>query len=65
MFVVLTVSAHLAVIGVAFLMPRKSDELLERASTWLTVHNRVLMIVLGAVFGTWLLIKALDGFGVI
>jgi hypothetical protein len=32
---------------------------------WLQRNNRVVVIVLGLVFGTWFLIKALSGFGVL
>jgi hypothetical protein len=38
--------------------------LLGSISDWLTAHNRALMVVIGAVFGTWFVVKALDGLGV-
>lgn len=64
-FVVLASSAQLALIGVAFAAPRRAEVVLGGVSGWLTDHNRALMIVIGAVFGTWFVVKALDGFGVI
>ena len=51
-------------IGVTVFAPARSDALLERASDWLSRHNRVMMIVIGLVFGVWFLIKGLDGLGV-
>jgi hypothetical protein len=64
-FAALTVSSHLALIGTAYLAPRRADTVLGRLSDWLTSHNRELMVGIGAVFGTWFVVKALDGFGVI
>jgi hypothetical protein len=64
-FVVLASSAQLALIGVAIAAPRRAEAVLGRVSDWLTTHNRQLMVVIGAVFGTWFVVKALDGFGVI
>lgn len=64
-FVVLAESVHLAIVGAALVAPDRSAGLLDRASEWLRIHNRVIMIVLGFVFGTWFLIKALDGLGVV
>ncbi|MBK9180975.1 MAG: GAP family protein [Acidimicrobiales bacterium] len=64
-FVVLAVSVNLVLIGIAVVVPSRADLLLDRASEWLTRHNRVIMIVIGFVFGTWFTVKALDGLGVI
>jgi hypothetical protein len=64
-FVVLASSAQLAIIGVAVAAPRRAATLLGGISDWLTAHDRALMVVIGAVFGTWFVVKALDGFGVI
>jgi hypothetical protein len=64
-FVVLASSAQLALIGVSVAAPRRSEVVLDRVSDWLTAHDRLLMIVIGAVFGTWFLIKALDGYGLL
>jgi hypothetical protein len=65
MFVVLASSAQLVLIGVSFAAPRRAEVVLAGVSDWLTAHNRQLMVVIGVVFGTWFLVKALDGFGVI
>lgn len=64
LFVVLASSAQLALIGVAYAAPRRAEVVLGRVSDWLTSHNRQLMVVVGVIFGTWFLVKALDGFGV-
>ena len=64
-FVVLASSAQLALIGLAFAIPRRSEVVLGRVSAWLTTNNGTLMVVVGFVFGTWFLLKALDGFGVL
>jgi hypothetical protein len=64
-FVVLAVSVHLVLVGVAVLAPARADALLDRASDSLTRHNRMIMIVIGVVFGTWFAVKSLHGLGVI
>lgn len=65
LFVVLAESIHLALIGISFAMPSKSEAVLDSTSQWLGRHNRIIMMMLGSVFGTWFMVKALDGFGVI
>jgi hypothetical protein len=65
LFVVLAESIHLALIGISFAMPSKSEVVLDSTSQWLSSHNRTIMIVFGSVFGTWFMVKALNGFGVI
>ncbi len=64
-FVAGALAVHLAVVGVAYLAPARADALLGRASAGLERHNRTIMIGLGLVFGTWFLLKALDGLGVL
>jgi hypothetical protein len=64
-FVALAESIHLAILAIAYAAPDRSDVLLERMADWLKRHNRLLMIGLGAVFGTWFVYKALGGLGVI
>lgn len=64
-FVALSESAQLAVLGVAFVAPHRAEALLTAASAWLAARNRVIVIVLGAVFGSWFLVKALRGFGIL
>lgn len=58
-FAVLASSAQLALIAVAFAAPRRAEVVLGRVSDWLTAHNRELMVVIGAVFGTWFILKAI------
>ncbi len=63
-FVVLATSTHLAIVGAAAFFPSRSKTVLDAVLRWLQDHNRVIMIALGLVFGTWLLIKALHGFAI-
>ena len=62
-FAVLAVSVQLVLIGVTVFAPARSDALLDRASGWLSRHNRVMVIMVGLVFGVWFLVKGLDGLG--
>ena len=64
-FVALAESVMLALIVVAYLLPARSAVILDRVSALLQKYNRALVIGLGLVFGTWFLIKALDGLGVL
>ena len=63
-FVLLSVSTHLAIIAAAAFFPNKSRASLDRSLRWLQDHNRVIMLALGLVFGGWFLVKALHGFGI-
>ena len=63
-FAVLAVSVPLVLIGVTVFAPARSDALLDRASGWLSRNNRVMVIMVGLVFGVWFLVKGLDGLGV-
>ena len=53
------------VVGLAFALPARSAAILDAIMGGLTRYNRVLMIVLGLVFGTWFLVKALTGLGIL
>jgi len=64
-FVVLTESIHLAVLGIAYALPDRSAALLDRISELLKTYSRAIMIVLGLVFGTLFLVKALGGLGIL
>jgi hypothetical protein len=64
-FVTLALSVNLVILGYAAVSPSGSAVALERFAAWLQGNNRVIKIVLGVVFGTWFLIKALSGFGII
>lgn len=65
LFVALTESIHLAVLGIAYALPDRSAALLDRLTELLETYSRPIMIVLGLVFGTWFLIKALGGLGLL
>jgi hypothetical protein len=64
-FVVLAQSVTLVIIGIAYVMPHRAATLLDRISGFLSRNNRLIVIAIGAVFGTWFLIKALNGLGVL
>ena len=64
-FVALAESIHIVVIGLAFAMPTRSAAMLDGIVGFLAGHNRVIMIALGAVFGTWFLVMALNGLGIL
>jgi hypothetical protein len=64
-FVVLTESIHLLVLGLAYALPDRSAALLDRITELMKTYNRAIMIVLGLVFGTWFLVKALGGLGLL
>lgn len=64
-FVVLAESIHIVLIGLAYAMPARAAAMLDGITGFLARYNRVIMIVLGAVFGTWFLVKALNGLGVL
>ena len=64
-FVVLTESIHLLALAVAYVLPVRSAAVLDRVTGLLETYNRPIMIVLSLVFGTWFLVKALGGLGVI
>jgi hypothetical protein len=65
LFVILTESIHLAVLGIAYALPDRSAALLDRFTGLMKTYNRAIMIVLGLVFGTWFLVKALGGLGIL
>lgn len=65
LFVALTESIHLAVLAIAYALPDRSAALLDRITGLLKTYNRAIMIVLGVVFGTWFMVKALGGLGIL
>ena len=65
LFVVLAEAIPIAFVAYAALAPSASKTVLDRVSTWLEKNNRVIVIVLGFVFGAWFLLKALQGLGVL
>jgi hypothetical protein len=64
LFVALAEAIPIAFVVCAALAPSVSQVLLARVSAWLEKNNRVIVIVLGFVFGAWFLLKALQGLGV-
>lgn len=65
LFVALAEAIPIAFVAYAALAPSSSQVLLGKVSVWLEKNNRVLVIVLGFVFGAWFLLKALQGLGVL
>jgi len=64
-FVVLTESIHLLVVGIAYALPDRSAALLDRITGFMETYNRIIVIALGLVFGTWFMVKALGGLGLL
>jgi threonine/homoserine/homoserine lactone efflux protein len=64
-FVVLASGIQLLIIGIAYAVPDRADATLDRISEALTRYSGAIVITLGLVFGTWFLVKALTGFGII
>jgi len=65
LFVVLAESLQLALLVVAYVLPDRSSAILDRLASLLERYNRILVIGLGLVFGSWFLIKALSGLGLL
>jgi hypothetical protein len=65
LFVALAEAIPIAVVAYAALAPSSSRIVLDRVSAWLEKNTRVIVIVLGFVFGVWFLLKALQGLGVL
>jgi hypothetical protein len=65
LFVALAEAIPIAFVAYAALAPSSSQVMLARVSAWLENNNRVIVIVLGFVFGAWFLLKALQGLGVL
>ena len=65
LFVALAEAIPIAFVAYAALAPSSSQVLLGKVSAWLEKNNRVIVIVLGFVFGAWFLLKALQGLGVL
>jgi Sap, sulfolipid-1-addressing protein len=64
-FVALAASGNLLTVAAAAFLPRQSRSVLDRTQRWLQENDRVLMIIVGLVFGIWFGIKALRGFGIL
>ncbi len=64
-FVILAESLSILSVLFAYVAPKKSSEVLEKAAGWLRANNRLLVIALGAIFGVWFIVKGLVGLGVL
>ena len=64
-FVVLAGGGNVLIVALAALFPERSRSLLDRVLRWLRGHDRPIMVAVGLVFGTWLGLKALHGFGIL
>ena len=64
-FVVLVIAPQLLALGLAAVAPTRSRSLLDHIADWLQQNNRTIVVVVSLAFGTWFLIKALTGLGVI
>jgi hypothetical protein len=62
-FVVLAQSGHFAILALGASSSSGPSAVVERLSAWLQRNNRIITIVLGVIFGTWFLFKALAGLG--
>ena len=65
LFVLLAQSVHLAAVGMTYAMPDRSSSVLDRFADAFTRYGRQILMALGLVFGTWFLLQALSGFGVL
>jgi hypothetical protein len=65
LFVALAESIPLGLLAYAALAPASSQAVLTRVSAWLERRNRAIVVVVGLVFGTWFLLKALSGLGLL
>ena len=64
-FVVLVVAPQLVALGLAVVAPARARSLLDDVANWLQRNNRTIVVVVSLFFGTWFLLKALAGLGVI
>jgi hypothetical protein len=64
-FSVAAMSISLVLLGVAWLRPAQAQSILGRVSDGMERHNRLIVMTLGVVFGSWFLLKALDGLGIL
>ena len=64
-FVALTVSTGLSVFVLATLDPERAAAASARVRRWFEPRARILTVLLGTVFGTWFLLKALSALGLV
>ena len=64
-YAVSAASVSLAIIAVAYAAPDRAARLLDRIALTMERHDRAIVIAVGVVFGTWFLLKALAGLGLV
>jgi hypothetical protein len=64
-FVALAALPTLSIVGLQVAAPERSDVLLERLFAWLGRNDRAIVITVGLAFGTWFLLQALAGLGLL
>lgn len=64
-YVVLAQGILIGVVGMAYLLPARADAILDRVHELLERYNRAIMVAVGLLFGTWFLVMALEGLGVL
>ena len=64
-FVIVAQSVHLTAIAVTALAPDRAKVVLDSLNAWLERYSRTLLIGLSVVFGVWLLLLALESFGIL
>jgi hypothetical protein len=64
-FVALTVSTGLSVFVLGTLDPERAAAVSARVGRWFERRSRIVTVLLGAVFGTWFLLKALSALGLV
>lgn len=65
LFTAAALSISLVLVAVTWLRPADAQALLGRVSDAMERHDRLIVMGLGLVFGTWFLMKALDGLGIL
>jgi hypothetical protein len=64
-FTFTALSVHIAIVGLAYLSPVRAVAILGRMSDALSSNARPVKIALGLILGTWFLLKALAGLGLL
>jgi len=64
-FVVLAIAPQLVALALTLVAPNRAKRSLERIAGWLRRNNRMIVVAISLIFGTWFLVKALQGFGVL
>lgn len=63
LFIAICEAGHLALLATAALEPDRARTRLDAIDGWLARHDRVIVISMGAVFGTWFLVIGAQGLG--